>query len=510
MSLPLDRLPSWRWLAAILPATIAFFYAPLAFGGTTPDTRAGIDRLLAHTVLLWPFVLILERRLPRVPWVLASALALLILLGTSQFLNPEWSIFDSEARERHIRWLPGGIETENNGLILFNLLVMALAGLVLRDGLSKSRVRWFLFRVVALAGFVIAVIGMTQKAIGTDTMLWGARLPHEGNFFAAFRYHGNAASFLNLSWPAALAVWIRSRLVHTGRLIVSFDLCVFLVVFGAIFVNSSKVGLILGLFGLALAYWRFRRELLVVKTSRSGMVVLIAFILILVAIVAVPGFLHVFSKWKSLLSDGSTLTGRINAYRACLLAIPATGVFGSGAGSFFIVFPLYGQSIGVKGFWEYAHQDWLQTIMEWGWIGFAGWAVIFGGALIRLQRRMRESQEGRLMKEARRRRHTQESSGRRRRRRRARRTNRTELTASGAWIALIVVLLHSLVDFPMQIPALQWLVVFYLAVAWSDVGAPLLKPPRSRDRGVSARASSPSPGWSQGLPAPEVGGEKAG
>ncbi len=149
MSLPLDRLPSWRWLAAILPATLAFFYAPLAFGGTTPDTRAGIDRLLAHTVLLWPFVLVLERRLPRVPWVLASALALLILLGTSQFFNPEWSLFDSEARERHIRWLPGGIETENNGLILLHLLVMALAGLVLRDGLSKTRVRWFLFRVVA-------------------------------------------------------------------------------------------------------------------------------------------------------------------------------------------------------------------------------------------------------------------------------------------------------------------------------------------------------------------------
>lgn len=497
MSLPLDRLPSWRWLAAILPATIAFFYAPLAFGGTTLQAQIGLDRLLAHSVFLWLCVLLLDRRLPRVPWLLASALVLLILLGISQFFNPAWSIFDPEAKERHLPWLPGGIETERNGWILLHLLVMALAGLVLRDGLSNTRVRWFLFRVVALAGFVIALVGIAQKVIGADSMLWGVRLPYERNFFAAFRYHGNAASFLNLSWPAALAVWIRSRLVLTGRLIVSFDLCVFLVVFGAVFVNSSKIGLVLGLFGLALAYWRFRRELLVLTTSRSGMVVLVAFLLLLVAIVAVPGFFHVFSTWTSLISDGSSLTGRLNAYRACLLALPATGWFGSGAGYFFIVFPLYAQSFEIEGFWEHAHQDWLQAIIEWGWIGFAGWAVVFGGAMVRLQRRMKESHQGRLLKEARRRRHTIESTGRRRRRRRAHRTHRTELSASGAWIALVLVLIHSLVDFPMQIPALQWLVVFYLAVAWCDVGNPRHEPSRTRDRGAHDKASAPEPGSPQ-------------
>jgi O-antigen ligase len=491
MSLPLDRLPSWRWLAAILPATIAFFYAPLAFGGTTPGTLTGIDRLLVHSVLLWPCVLLLERRLPRVPWVLASALALLALLGISQFLNPAWSIFDPEARERHIPWLPGGIETETNGLILYHLLVLALAGLVLRDGMADTKVRWFLFRAVALAGFVIAVIGIAQKAIGTDTMLWGVRIRYEGNFFAAFRYHGNAASFLNLSWPAALAVWIRSRLVLTGRLVVSFDLYVFLIIFGAVFVNSSKAGLVLALFGFALACRRFRRELLAVRTSRSGMVVLIAFLLLLIGIVAVPGSLHVFTKWKLLVSEWASLTGRIDAYRACLLAISSTGWFGSGAGSFFIVFPLYAQSFGIKGFWEHAHQDWLQTILEWGWIGFAAWAVVFGGAVVRLHRRMKESIQERLRKEARQRRRTKESITRRHKKR-ARLANRTELTASAAWIALVVVLVHSLVDFPMQIPALQWLVVFYLAVAWSDVRIARRKRSRSRSRDAATDSSPAS------------------
>jgi hypothetical protein len=52
------------------------------------------------------------------------------------------------------------------------------------------------------------------------------------------------------------------------------------------------------------------------------------------------------------------------------------------------------------------------------------------------------------------------------------RLRRPELTTSAAWIALVVVLIHSLFDFPMQIPALQWLVVFYLGVAWSDDRSP--------------------------------------
>ena len=34
MRLPNENLPPWRWLAALLPITAVFFYAPLAFGGT--------------------------------------------------------------------------------------------------------------------------------------------------------------------------------------------------------------------------------------------------------------------------------------------------------------------------------------------------------------------------------------------------------------------------------------------------------------------------------------------
>jgi O-antigen ligase len=441
MRLPLEHLPPWRWLAALLPATVAFFYGPIAFGGVTPDTQMVLDRLLGHSFLLWLCVLVLERRWPRLPLVLACSLGLLTLIGISQFLNPETSVFEDEPFESHIPWLPGSIESEGTGLVFFNLLVMMLAGLFLRDGLTGSRVRWYLFRIVALSGLVIAIIGIYQKAAHVDTRLWSEPTPYERQFFAAFRYHGNAASFLNLSWPAALVVWIRSRLVRPGSVLASLDLCAFLVIFGAVFVNSSKAGPFLAVFGLLLACWLFRHEIFVATTSRAGMIVMIGFLVLAASVVVLPGVAFTLSKWNELLTDGGSMHGRINAYRACLLAIRESGWFGTGVGSFLVVFPPFAQVYGIETYWEHAHQDLLQTIIEWGWIGLVVWGVVFGGAIMRLQRRMKV----------------------------ARRSNRPELTASAAWIALVVVLTHSLFDFPLQIPALQWLVVFYLAIAWSDV-----------------------------------------
>lgn len=446
MRIPIEKLPPWRWLIALLPATAAFFYAPLAFGGTTFTTRIVIDLLIALSFIIWLGVLVFDRRIPRLPKVLFGSLAFLVLLGSLQYFNPRSVVdpitFDSEPCAAHISWLPGSIDAKTSGPVLLHLLALLLGGLVLRDGLSRSRSRKFLFRVVALAGLVVALAGIYQKTVGTDTMLWGVRLPNEGNFFAAFRYHGNAASFLNLSWPAALVVWIRSRLRRPGSLVASLDLCVFLVIFGALFVNTSKAGLIIGPAGLILAAWLFRRELFVRTTSRTGLFVISGFLFILGAVAVLPGFLFKISKWKQLITEGQTLHGRLDAQQACLLAIQDHGLYGTGAGTFHYAFPPYKDRIaGLTGYWEHAHQDWLQTIIEWGWPGFGAWALIFALAMFRLWNRIAK----------------------------ARRRGRPELTAGAAFIALLLLLVHALGDFPLQIPALQWLAVFYLAVAWGNV-----------------------------------------
>ena len=446
MRLPIETLPPWRWLVALLPVSAAFFFAPLAFGGTTFMTRTAIDSLLVLSFLLWGWILSARQHRPRIPRVLASTLALLVILGAFQYGNPKSIVdsytFDAEPCAGHIPWLPGSIDAETSGWVLIHLLALLLGGLLLVDGLSRAPIRRFLFRVVAIAGLVVALLGIYQKCVGAETMPWGAvLLPGERNFFAAFRYHGNAASFLNLSWPAALAIWLRSRSRSPGSFLTSVDLYVFLVIFASILVNSSKAGLLIGPTGLILAGWLFRRMLFVGTTSRAAIFIMAGFLVVLCVIAILPGLGINLDKWEQLVTKGDTLHGRIDAQRACLLAIRDTGLYGTGAGTFLYAFPPYKDQIeGLRGFWEHAHQDWLQAIIEWGWLGFAGWGVVFGGALTRLWIRIRKA-------------------GRR---------GRTDLTSGTAFLALLLLLIHSLADFPLQIPALQWLAVFYLAVAWSE------------------------------------------
>ncbi|MBL9156013.1 MAG: O-antigen ligase family protein [Verrucomicrobiales bacterium] len=443
----LDQLPPTRWLVALAPLVAAFFYVPLAFGGTTPESVRVLDWLLLHGFLLWVCVLVLERRLPRLPLALWIPLLVLLVLGAFQWWNAK-AVTDQtfgEIRpiEGALTFLPGTISANATRPILVNLGALALGGLVLQDALAGTRVRWLLFRVIALAGFVIALIGIYQKASHAEAMLWSEVRPFEGTkFFAAYRYHGNAASFLNLSWPAALAVYLRSRLLRPGSIVASLDFCVFFLLAAAVFVNSSKAGQILGLVGVVLAAWRFRAEFLTnAGTNRVGMLVLALFLIVLGGVFVMPGLLNVIANWNAFAENPGSLTGRLLAYGASMGAIADHGLWGTGAGTFRFIFPYYTLELEdrIVGYWHYAHSDWIQTIIEWGWFGFLAWATVIGGAFVRLWKRCRD----------------------------ASRKERTELSCSVALLALFLVLLHAVADFPLQIPSLQWLFVFYLALGWS-------------------------------------------
>ena len=439
-------IPSVGWLVVLSPLIGAFFYAPLAFGGTIPSTVVVLDQLLALSFVLWMGLLVYEQRSPRLSLVCCGCLVFLTALGACDALNP-LSIFHAETWSfsplaEAVTWLPGTVDEAASLPVLLHMGALLLGGLVLQDAVAGSRPRWLLFRTVALAGLVIAAVGMYQKASGADAMLWTTPERSGNHFFGAFRYHGSAASFLNLSWPAAFAVSLRSRMIRPGGIVASIDLAIAFFVLAAVFVNTSKAGQVLGLAGAVIVIWRFRSEIFVQSIPRSAAILMGLLFLAVLAVLVLPGLLGSIATWSSFADKGDTLTGRLLAYGACLRALPETGFFGIGPGTFRLVFPFYTNHLGdrIAGIWTYAHQDWLQGLIEWGYTGFAAWAVIYAGAFVRLWRRFKRARERGLL----------------------------EMTASISLLALTLLLVHSLGDLPLQIPAIQWLVVFYLAVAWSN------------------------------------------
>lgn len=148
------------------------------------------------------------------------------------------------------------------------------------------------------------------------------------------------------------------------------------------------------------------------------------------------------NSWGELVSDGGSLRARLLAYSAALHIIPDSGLFGTGPGTFRMVFPFYTGPLGaqISGVWYHAHQDYLQTMIEWGLVGAAAWGVVVLGGFRRAIIRVRHAVK----------------------------RNANEYSASCSILAMLLVLLHAFVDFPFQIPAIQLLIMIYLAVFWSD------------------------------------------
>lgn len=433
---------------AIVPIYLAIFLAPLAFGGTTPGTRGAIDILLGLSFAGWVIHRVRVRKGFRIVYPNACRIALLFLVGLTvcYLVNAKYvhrsDTWAFAALPSAISWLPGSVDRATSMQVALHLAALLGGFLVLGDFCRSREVRWRLLVAIAVAGGVVAVTGITQKASGADSMLWVGPERSGEVFFAAFRYHANAASFLNLCWPVALALLMRSREKGEAGVWLSIWFAVFLVTLVAVFVNTSKAGHILGLFGLVVLGIRFRKSV----WSPGGSPIAIAAGVILVAGLAafaiLPSAMTISGKWDETLTTGGSLKGRWLAYGACLHAIRDSGILGTGPGTFHLVFPYYTTELGdrISGVWFFAHQDYLQAVIEWGLLGSVAWTVLIGGGVWCGVKNVIQ----------------------------VRRKKGREISSSCLLVALGLVLLHALVDFPFHIPAIQLLVMIYLAMLWAD------------------------------------------
>jgi hypothetical protein len=89
------------------------------------------------------------------------------------------------------------------------------------------------------------------------------------------------------------------------------------------------------------------------------------------------------------------------------------------------------------------HEDYFQTLLEWGWLGSSLWCLLlFGGIAVGIFSYNKVARRGW--------------------------TPRRRVMQPLVIIALIGVALHALVDFPLQIESIQLYVATYLGLCWGS------------------------------------------
>jgi len=436
--------PRWLLLAALI-------YAPWAYGGTRPWTVDVLNLVLGAIIILWLMGCAVRRVwpvIPRVPLVVAGCLLAqawwMVLNAKSEY---DTTAFQYVPLSPWLSWAPGSLHRSLSLSTAIRASALLAVGCFCCDLARRPLWRRRLLFTMALTGLSLVVFGMLERLTGAPRIFWGP-VDQGESFFATYRYHANAGAFINIVWPVTAGLLLvafrkeddlRKRVFWSAALI----LCL-----AGVFVNASRAAnlIALALVGLWLGwiFWKRRRGSNRPPVKPAMLVVACMAVVILLAFVAAFGGLDTsLRRWGKFDQEWSARNPRLLVAEVCMRMLPDAGCCGFGPGVFQTVFPYYTTDLGdeISGVWLYAHDDYLQTLVEWGWLGGCLWAVYVLGGLI-FSWVIAGSYRAQLSA-----------------------TDR--LTLFAVWAAFIGVMIHAGMDFPLQVASIQLYVVVLLGLLWS-------------------------------------------
>jgi hypothetical protein len=438
----LRGLARWLFLAAVV-------VAPWVYGATTSWAIELVNGWLGVVLVLWIASHLVDRSWPVVPRGLVLIAALILLEGWWMTLNAH-AIYDSRYRS-FMRISALAAAAPGSADYVFSLATMlrvtALLGSVLLVAEMVQRSIWLarLWYAIAFAGGSIALLGLAQKGTHARMIFWQplSAVSDFTTFFASYYYHANAGAFLNLVFPpaAGLVVWMMVRRSYLGR---AFWGATLLIIVLAIASNTSRMAQIIGgllMVAMTIAMLR-RRDRFLADVDRKTMVIGLAVVAVTVLAVAQSARLdQPFRRWQGF-STHVRVDARWLANRAGLAAAKDAGPFGFGPGTFRAIFPHYQERVPeLRGTWRFLHDDYLQTLLEWGWAGSAALAALFfGGLAVGIRSYLKGDGW----------------------------SNRQRIFLWSALAALGGVAVHAAVDFPLQILSIQLFAATFLGVCWGS------------------------------------------
>lgn len=426
--------------------------SPWLRGGLPPRAIAWISVGGGFAFALWVVGSVLARRRPGVPVVRTAVLTAALALGWGMTVAAR-ATYEGPGKKFEAATTLGGWGSLDFRASRDAMLPVSAAGgiLIIIASMSRERTwRWRIVSAVVASGAALAGYGLLARS-GIAPELVHRGVAEGPSPLGPFRHHGIAGTYLNLVMALALASGMVASLVGRRSWAILAFVAAAICLAGAI-VNVSKAGMALAVVvvlieGVVIAA--------LLRGARIGARLAVSTVL---AAIVVAGAAFLLSeegrqRWAAYMETPSVLGGRGIMWRIATPMAADAGVFGYGPGSFKLMLPhsphfdreLYSNWIVTEHVpgteisqWSYACNDYLQGMIEWGWLGFALWAGVIGGAVAFAVR-------GALKRDL---------------------STSDRLLLVGVLAGIGSVLIHATVDWPLQAASIQVTVAALLGLAW--------------------------------------------
>lgn len=247
-----------------------------------------------------------------------------------------------------------------------------------------SRLRLLLW-VICINGALVGIEAIIQRVSGSTKLLFLVQplVNPEGEAqFGPYAYRSNAAQFFNLVWPLCLAFWWTSHRANGFRAGWHHLLLVCGVIAAASpIISTSRGGALVAVGCLFLAVLILAASIINSNDrGRRGNVKML--VIFFIAVLVVGGVFGWSSLEPRMEEIGVGYQGRELMYDAARPMAADYPVYGTGPGTFATVFQLY--RINSATFWPtQLHNDWLETRITFGWLGFLLLLAALGCIVIR-------------------------------------------------------------------------------------------------------------------------------
>jgi O-antigen ligase len=403
------------------PAVIAFWCVILGAGLLLCDIRSlrpsHYALLGGVAIAVAAYTFVLHEQLALMPWIATP--------------HPLWS----EVAEILVEPLRPSVAIAWNqpwfsiGSPLIALLALTSGIIVGADRLSA----WRLFRIAAWSGAAYALYALAAFLIEPTKVLWREKQAHEHVLTGTFVNRNTAAAFFgacSILWILLLLEELRklvrrdqSRLSEAMRSMLSerprsfaASIVMLLLCLAAMFLTSSRAGVVLSLGALLIAVSIFLGRILQARTNIFIVIAVVAACLFVLMQIMAPGLGARFEV------VGVSDEARFATYRSTLNMIANQPWLGTGLGTFELAYPAYRSGeTSMWGTWNRTHNTLLEIASDLGLpiavLVAVGWMTII---LILFQGSLRRRRDA-------------------------------ALPIAGLAIALLSVT-HSLIDFSLQIP----------------------------------------------------------